>query len=235
MLARDVIQATSVDLNDQEPGYEYTHWPYEQLRHYLFEAMQQICQVAHKLFLQRKIIKLESGATWYKACCDCDQIIRIIGEVDDTGNLLHTLRRIDDNPDNEWPTDVSNACSISDKDYEMEGYSISRTDDTYFQVVPAIPDGAVRYVMLECFVGIHDLADDYDVSWRFVSMVKMWMLGRAYMMDSENTSALFQLGERYISLWGKMFGELLTNMDKEDKEKEIGNDNMGAVPNNSSQ
>lgn len=235
MLVPDVIRSVSLDLNDQEPGNEYIHWPYEQLRHYLFEAMQQISQVAHKLFTQRKIVKVESGATWHKACCECDQIIRIIGETDADGNLLHTLRRIQDNPDNEWPVALSDMCPVTDDTYEMEGYSISNIDDTYFQVIPAVPEGSVRYVMIECFVGVHEITDNYDVGWRFVAMVRMWMLGRAYMMDSENTQAVFQLGAQYIQLWAKLLEELRARLDSEEKEKKIGNDSVGAVSNNSSQ
>lgn len=233
MLVPDIVRAVSLDLNDQEPGNEYIHWPYEQLRHYLFEAMQQISQVAHKLFIQRKIVKVESGATWQKACCDCDQIIRIIGETDADGNLLHTLRRIQDNPDNEWPVSLSALCIVTGETYEMEGYSISSIDDTYFQVVPAVPAGVVRYVMLECFVGVHEITDNYNVSWRFVTMVKLWMLGRAYMMDSENTPAVFELGAKYMALWDRQMQLLVSALDSEEKEKKIGNDSVGAVSNSS--
>lgn len=229
MLVPDLIQSVSMDLNDQEPGNEYIHWPYEQLRHYLFEAMQQICQAAHKLFIQRKIVQVEGGATWHKACCECDQIIRVIGETDADGNLLHTLRRIQDNPDNEWPVSIPDMCPVTDETYKMEGYSISNIDDTYFQVVPAVPEGSTRYIMLECFVGIHQITDEYDVSWRFVAMVKMWMLARAYMMDSENTPAVFQMGAKYMDLWLKMYAELQANMESEEKEKKIGNDSVGTV------
>lgn len=233
MLVPDIIRSVSLDLNDQEPGNEYIHWPYEQLRHYLFEAMQQISQVAHKLFIQRKIIKVESGATWQKACCDCDQIVRIIGETDANGNLLHTLRRVQDNPDNEWPVSVPDMCPVTSDTYEMDGYSISSIDDTYFQIIPAVPKGAVRYIMLECFVGVHEITDEYDVLWRFVTMVKMWMLGRAYMMDSENTPAVFELGTKYMALWDKQLQLLVAALDSEEKEKKIGNDSVGAVSNDS--
>lgn len=229
MLVPDLILSVSMDLNDQEPGNEYIHWPYEQLRHYLFEAMQQICQVAHKLFTERKIVTVQGGAVWQRACCECDQIIRVIGETDANGNLLHTLRRIQDNPDNAWPVSIPDLCPVTDETYEMEGYSISNIDDTYFQVIPAVPAGSTRYVMLECFVGVHEITDNYNVLWRFVAMVKMWMLARAYMMDSENTQGVFQLGERYMALWAQMFQALSAEMDKEEKEKTIGNDSVGAV------
>lgn len=233
MLVPDLVKSVSLDLNDQEPGNEYIHWPYEQLRHYLFEAMQQISQVAHKFFIERKIVEVKGGATWQRACCDCDQIIRVIGETDADGNLLHTLRRIQDNPDNEWPVELSSMCLVTDETYEMEGYSISNVDDTYFQVIPAVPAGSVRYVMLECFVGVHNITDEYDVSWRFVHLVRMWMLGRAYMMDSENTQAVFQLGTQYMKLWETELQLLIALVAKEDKEKTIGNDSVGAVSNSS--
>lgn len=224
MLAQQVILSVSIDLNDQEPGHEYIHWSYEQLRQYLLEAMQQICQVAHKLFIRRKIVRVESGATWQKACCDCDQIIRVIGETDEDGNLLHTLRRIQDNPDNQWPIAVADICPVTDETYEMEGYSISNIDDSYFQVVPAVPEGSVRYIMLECFVGVHAMPDDYEINWRLVSLCRMWMIGRAYMMDSENNQGVFELGQRYLQMYEKLFQQFSQTIDAEEKEKYIGND-----------
>lgn len=224
MLAQQVILSVSIDLNDQEPGHEYIHWSYEQLRQYLLEAMQQLCQASHKLFIRRKIVKVEGGATWQKSCCDCDQIIRVIGEVDENGNLLHTLRRIQDNPDNAWPVSVPDLCPVTDETYEMEGYSISNIDDSYFQVVPAVPPGSTRYIMLECFVGVHAMPDDYEIHWRLVSACRMWMIGRAYMMDSENTPAVFELGQRYLQMYETLFQQLNHNIDEEEKEKYIGND-----------
>lgn len=234
MMVPDVIRSVSMDLNDQEPGNEYIHWPYEQLRHYLFEALQQLVQAAHKLFIERKIVEVKGGATWQRACCECDQIVRIIGETDAEGNLLHTLRRIQDNPDNEWPVSIPDMCPVTDETYEMEGASISSVDDTYFQVVPAVPEGSVRYIMLECFVGVHELTDEYNVHWRLVPIVKLWMLGRAYMMDSENNPAVFQLGTQYISLYEKLMGQLIKSLDDEEKEKYIGNNSVGAVSSNAS-
>lgn len=231
MLAQQVILSVSIDLNDQEPGHEYIHWSYEQLRQYLLEAMQQLSQVAHKLFIKRKIMKVESGATWHKACCDCDQIIRVIGETDADGNLLHTLRRIQDNPDNEWPVSIPDMCPVTDETYEMEGYSISNIDDSYFQVVPAVPEGSVRYIMLECFVGVHVMPDEYDIHWRLVTACRMWMIGRAYMMDSENNQAVFELGQRYLTLYEKLYQQLEKTLDAEAKEKTIGDDfGVGTSP-----
>lgn len=223
MLAQQVILSVSIDLNDQEPGNEYIHWSYEQLRQYLLEAMQQLSQVAHKLFIKRKIMRVESGATWHKACCDCDQIIRVIGETDADGNLLHTLRRIQDNPDNEWPVSIPDMCPVTDETYEMEGYSISNIDDSYFQVVPAVPEGSVRYIMLECFVGVHAMPDNYDIHWRLVTACRMWMIGRAYMIDSENNQAVFELGQKYIMLYDKQLEQLKANLNTEEEEKHIGN------------
>lgn len=61
------------------------------------------------------------------------------------------------------------------------------------------------------------------------------MLGRAYMMDSENTQSVFQLGANYIKIWETQLQSLIASMNQEEKEKEIGNDSVGAVSDNSNQ
>lgn len=232
-MVRDIVASVSLDLNDQEPGNEYIHWPYAQLMGYLFEALQQIAPFAKKFFTHRKQVKVAPGSTWQKACCDCDQIMRVIGEVDANGKLLHTLRRIQDNPDNEWPVATGRLCPAqkSCAGYEMDGYSISSVDDSYFQVVPPVPANCERYILMECFTGVHCLTDNYDVYWRFVPMCKMYMTGRAYMVDSENNPAVFQLGVSYLERFDKLFAKFLAEMELEKQEKCIGADNcMGAVP-----
>lgn len=233
-MVTDLVRSVSIDLNDQEPENEYIHWPYAQLRGYLFEALQQIAPYTKKFFTHRKRVKVKPGATWQRVCCDCDQIVRVIGEVDKDGKLLHTLRRIQDNPDNEWPVATGRLCpAMKDPDkYEMDGYSISNIDDTYFQVVPPVPEGAERYILLECFTGVHCITDNYDVYWRFVPLCKIYMLARAYMMDSENNPAVFQMGATYMDRFDKLFAKLLAEMEKEKQEKCIGADDcVGAVPN----
>lgn len=229
ILARDIIREVSLDLNDQEVGYEYTHWPSEQLKSYLFEALVQLSQQLHKLFTKRVVMKVEPGGVWQKACCECDQIVRVVGETNADGTkILHTLRRVDDNPDNEWPVDTARLCVP--EPYEMDGYSISKVDDTYFQIMPPPPEGEDKYVMLECFQGVRSIEDDTQVLWRLYPIVKQWMLGRAYLVDQENNPAIAQLAKIHLDLYAQLFKTIVQDMKDEEEEKSIGS--VRAVQNN---
>lgn len=222
MTARDIIGAVSFDLNDQEPGYEFEHWTYEMLKQYLLEALIDLSQTFYRFFIRRYVVKAESGGVWQQACCDCDQVVRVVGETDETGQkILRTLIRITDNPDNEWPTDTEKICLKDPDEYQMVGYSISDTDGKYFRLVPPPTDGKDHYVAIECYTHIHSASDDDIIFWRFIPIVKEWMLARAYMVDGENNPAIFQLGKNHLEMYDMLVKRLLARSETEEEEKDF--------------
>ena len=61
MTVQDIIGDVSRDLNDQEPGYEYTRWSVAQLQSYLSEALINDSYLLKDLFHTEKIVRLMPG------------------------------------------------------------------------------------------------------------------------------------------------------------------------------
>lgn len=222
MNAEEIIRAVSFDLNDQEPGNEYIHWSYSMLKHYLLEALIDLSQTFYKFFIKRYVTEVKTGGLWQQACCGCDSIIRVVGETNADGTeLKNTLIRITDNPDNDWPTNIDDICKRGADEYRMVGYSISNTDDRYFRVIPPPSDDKIHYVMIECYAHVHGVEDNTEIFWRFIPIVKEWMLGRAYMIDGENNPAIFQLGKQHIEMYDMLVKRLHASVEAEEKEKDF--------------
>lgn len=224
MTATQIIRAVSADLNDQEPGYEFEHWSSPMLKHYLLEALIQLSQIFPELFIKRFTVKVEPGGVWQRACCECDQILRIVGETNKEGTeIIRTLARVADNPRNEWPTGVGDICPRDPDTYKMVGASISNSDGRYFRVMPPVPaEGVPHYISLECYAHVHGIEGTDEVHWRLIPAVKMWMLARAYMVDGENSPAMAQLAERYMNLYDSTVKILRGALEAEEEEKNFG-------------
>lgn len=194
MNGADIIKEVSLDLNDQEPGYEYTRWSVPQLQSYLREALLHIGKRMRSWFTERLVLEVLPGADWQKGCV-CEDIIRIVGESTKDGRIIRTLRRLDDDDENTWPSDPYR-CAVVGKDYKMESYSISRTDGSLFRVIPPVPYGSKKYVVAECYVEPDgDLAK--DVRSDAVMIVKQWMLYRSLSVDSENNPTITALAKEH--------------------------------------
>lgn len=202
MKVSNVIREVSLDLNDQEPGYEYTHWTYEQLKTYLAEALLMVSERFSDKFVQHKVVKLSPGEVWQKAC-DCERIERVLGEVTEDGeHIIRRLSRVEDDETNTWSGPASQ-CHMGG---DLTGYSISSTVDTLFRVYPGVSrtDRKEHYVLVECYVEPDGYDDDTNIPATLVSIVKQWMLYRALSMDSENNPAITQLAASHRDTYFKL-------------------------------
>lgn len=224
MTNADIIREVSLDLNDQEPGYEFTRWSRRQLQSYLTEALVQVSQQLEDWFVAQVVVKLEVGGDWQKAC-DCTSIIRIDGESTADGRVIRYLRRLDDIEENIWPGEVQR-CAARSRDYKMESYTIDSHDETQFRIYPPVPSGADRFVSLKCHK-IPDGSENDTVPPKAVAMVKQWMLYRALSVDSENNPTITQLANTHK----ETFFTLLAAAVELKREEEKRYDSLRTVPN----
>mgnify|MGYP003294269231 CR=1 FL=1 len=224
MTNSDIIRDVSLDLNDQEPGYEYTRWTRRQLSSYLKEALVQISQQLEDWFVSQVVVKLEPGGDWQKAC-DCTSIIRIDGESTADGHVVRYLRRLEDIEEFTWPGAVQR-CPISVRDYKLESYTIDSNDETQFRVFPPVPSGADRFVTLKCHK-IPEGNDEDTVPAKAVAMVKQWMLYRALSVDSENNPSIIQLANNHKETFFTLLGTAVEKKREEEKRY----DSLRTVPN----
>lgn len=224
MRADEVIRAVSRDLNDQEPGYEYTHWPKDQLAEYLHEALVQLSAQFQKFFVAQRVVEVRPGGGWQRAC-GCSQVLRVIGEVSKDGRqTIRLLSHLRDDPDLVWAGAVGR-CEWAH--YELESYSISTTDNSLFRILPALPRGSKpRYVLVECYASPDAVVDSTDVPGRLMPMVKQWMMARAYMVDSENNQTVLQLADQHMKIYNMLVQQAQAVFEREEAE----NGSVRAVP-----
>lgn len=220
MKSGDIIREVSQDLNDQEPGYEYTTWPKEQLRSYLYEVTTQLAVLFRKLFLVRRVVRVKAGGLWQRAC-ECEQIIRIVGEVTEDGEqLINYLSNVADDTRLMWAGGIER-CPVASMHgkYTMTGYSISNVDGATFKVYPPIPRGeADHFVLVECFDSPDEVPDDFNIPTRLVALVKQWMLMRAYAVDSENNQLIVQISENHKATYNRLLELELAALQREEAE-----------------
>lgn len=200
MLVSAIIRSVSLDLNDQEPGHEYVRWTVEQLQNYLQEALVELASVAPHYFTKQKVVRLQHGTRWHQAC-DCTHVIRVLGESDRDGNIIQPLVRRNDDDANTWTTNLKKCTSPT---AQLQSYSISKTDDSYYKVYPPVLPGVERWVVLECYTEPDGDLND-DVPQRFLAAIRQWMLYRAYDMDAENNQLVQTIAakhkETYLMLY----------------------------------
>lgn len=195
MTGLDVIREVSLDLNDQEPGHEYTHWTREQLQSYLKEAVIHVSGYNRDWFTATVTVKVQPGGDWQSAC-DCTKILRIYGESDKDGHVKRYLRRTDDIEKDIWPGALQR-CIAPNAPYTMEAYTVNSSDGgASFKIYPPVPEHEARYVSLLCYKRPNGELDE-EVPEDAVMAVKQWMLYRAYALDSENNSAIVQLADKH--------------------------------------
>lgn len=219
MKAARIIEDVSRDLNDQELGYEFTRWTQVQLASYLREAVLDAAPYVKDLFLAKKVVRVEPGVGWQKAC-SCDDILKIDGVSNADGRLLYTLHRISDDADWDWDGGLPGRCA-DPSSWRGRGYVVNSVDDSEFRVVPPKPAGTPdAYVLVRCYDVPEDVTEDTDVPSELVAAVKQWMLWRALSVDSENNAAITELAVRHRQSYTDLLNRMIQRRKDEEAERE---------------
>ncbi len=174
MVMSEVIREISLDLNDQEMGYEYTRWTIDQLKNYVQEGLSIIGRPLKSLFSADFIIEIDPGAGWQVAC-DCTVIERIVGETDSYGNVIQYLSRSLDKEENTW-AGRPQRCINNPNAYRMIGYTVSEDDQNEFRIYPPAPPGIKRYVWVKCFKAPTSFSFDDDIPGEVVPIIKQCLI-----------------------------------------------------------
>ena len=215
MLARAIVRDVSVDLNDQTPGYEFLRWPASQLQAYLQEAFMYLLDYVHDLYQDRVVVELAPGAGWQEAC-ECEEIVRVLGESTRSGRIIRRLNRLDDDETLEWDSGYKN-CGFSSSS-QLYGYILSSTDSSLFRVVPDVKPGKPKYVVLECYKDPEVPTETTDIPDELVMAIKQWMLWRALSVDSENNSAIIQLASQHRETYFALYQSLVKRYEERKRD-----------------
>lgn len=220
MIASAIIEDVSLDLNDAVQGFAFVRWTREQLESYYREAFSTISKGLREPFIHNEVVKVRQGGGWQKACEHCTTILRVLYECSETGVPIGPLVNATDTSEVIWTGPFISPCMRAHKSrYVMRTYTLSTTDSTLFQVYPPVPEGADKWVMLECY-SEPDLYDmTVDVPDHFVAAIKQWMLYRALAVDSENNPAITQLAVQHRDTHFELMKLLMSMREKELNER----------------
>lgn len=215
-----IIKQVSLDLNDQVDGYEYTRWSQEQLLSYVREAVIDASVMLKHLFYKQVLVKVEQAAVWQKPC-DCTEIIRVIGEADETGRIVRMLLPMQDNDAGMFGNELSRCVTTKLSEYAMSRYSLYAPDHAFFRVYPPVPVGVDKWVMLECFVRpiVEDMG--FNVPDELVTLVKHWVIYRALMVDSENNATVTEVAMNHFKVHQELFKGLMALRARETADDSV--------------
>lgn len=214
----DIIREVSLDLNDQEPGHEYVRWPFVQLHSYLREGLIDVSYRLKDLFTSSVVVEVESGEYWQKACT-CTKVLRVVGLSTPQGRITRRLRRYLDTDEFIWAGAPEAPCPVQrGKDYLPHGYSINAEDHSRFRLIPSVPYGEKRHVVIECYRQPTGNDKHSSVPDEIVPMLKQWMLYRAMMVDSENNAAIVSVGKQHQETYFQLLKLALADREEEDKQ-----------------
>ena len=218
MKAARIIEDVSRDLNDQELGYEFTRWTQVQLASYLREAVLDAAPYVKDLFLEKKVVRVEPGGGWQKAC-SCTEILKIEGVSDADGRLLYSLQRLPDDDSYDWDGRRPGRCSMPP--WRGRGYAINSVEDSEFRIAPPLAGGEPdAYVLVRCYAVPEDVTEDTDVPSELLAAVKQWMLYRALSVDSENNAAITELAMRHRQSYTDLLNRMIQRRKDEEAERE---------------
>lgn len=196
------------DLNDDEAGHENTTWPENQIREWVEEGVSLVFDKRPDLFIQRVVIEV-ANCSLIQETCDCDTIRRVIGQVNEKGRLLKTLRQRGLEVSFEW---TGKACrrkgTIGRGTFRLESYAIDTVSDTLY-VWPEAPPGERVWIEVEC--SHRPTADEMDDdSIPLPSGVdvaaKQWALWRAKSMDMEISASAMAAAQQHYRAFFEALG-----------------------------
>lgn len=236
MTGKDLIYALSLDLNDQEPGFEYCRWTAFQLGTYVREGLAHMVADARLApdgmtdeWIHTVVVKLKDTIGWQSACdCGCEIILRVNGISTSAGEITQVLPRLDDDEEMVWQSYSGPTCSPSptttddddsssdtqdgdadsDCPFQYQGYIINEDKPCEFKIVPPQGGETTEYASVECYMApsIDDLYDEIPDSW--VGPIKQWALYRALAVDSENNSTVASVALTHRETFFKLVEDL---------------------------
>jgi hypothetical protein len=188
LLSRYLLEIAH-DLNDAEPGHEFSRWGQPQLLAWVNEAQCNAFTLRPDAFVHTVVMKLAPGSD--QKPCDCTVIRRIVGQVDAQGNLLGGyLPKRSDVATYRWSKPGCPAPTSGP--FRLTGYNQDPLENGLFRVVPPVPPGQDVYLKLTCTslpaplsMGDLDLSTD---DCRIITASKQWVLFRALMRDDTSTT-----------------------------------------------
>ena len=206
MIASEIIQSVSRDLDDQYPGDEFTRWTEAELLEYLNDGEGVIVFFKPQAYQSDIVFKLSAGSR-QTLPSNVLEYIRPIMNMGPTGihegdSIYPIEGGVMDNAVPGWRSSSKSAQTVH--------IVFDRVDRKSFDVYP--PSNGLGYIKIVCSLlptRLTSTAQDINLSDEYVQPLKAFMLFRAHYQDSKSSGQSLQ---RSMESW-QFFLELLGRKD----------------------
>jgi len=199
------------DLNDAEPGHEFTIWSREQLLRYHNEGLCLVATLRPDMFTKTLVVKVDP-CTEDQTLCDCSVVHKVIGQTDSAGRLLKPLRLRNTKSAMTW---TGAKCATPRRVTQLKEYALDVSTNKV-SVYPALSPGVDAWIKVECTTTPTPLTldgtGDGVERCAFSAAVLQWVMYRAKEID-ELSPALRAASKEHFTNFGNILGMVKASDD----------------------
>ena len=192
------------DLNDAEPGHEFTIWSREQLLRYHNEGLCLVASLRPDMFTKTLNVKVDPCVE-EQTVCECTVVHKVIGQSDIRGRVLRPLRLRNTKSAMVW---TGNKCIAPRKNTVLKEYSIDASTNKV-SIYPPISAGVDTWIKVECTTVPESLTLDSTgenmIRCAFSAAILQWVMYRAKEID-ELSPALRAAAKDHFTTFGNILG-----------------------------
>lgn len=163
----DFLRSIVAQLGDDRPGKPFMRYPMSLVLAFYNEAMCFVATNRPDLFTEIVIVKLQPGIFQDARCCDCNNVLELVAQVDAQGNILRKLDTADatssSGQQSRWFRPVCRTVPAdggAPPPYVLSTYEIQLDMNGVFSVDPPLPPGVDAWVAVKCVKNPLAASDD---------------------------------------------------------------------------
>lgn len=196
---KTAVETVSIQLNDQEKGFEYTRWPLTQLIEYANEALIQVSLHRPDAFTTVTNVQLQpgvqqslpAGVTGLASVLSNNDPQNPLAVMRDDIGLVRTFNKKLCNYELDCSGNVV---------YKISSYSYDPRTPGYFYVSPPVPAGMnpapslpISAVTSPPTLDSTSWFNNIPVDTKYYNAILAWMLSKAYEVDTESETSFRQM------------------------------------------
>lgn len=153
MRVYDFLLTIASQLGDARPGAEFRRYTLRDLTAYYTEAMCFVAAHRPDLFTNYVVMKLQPGITQDARCCGCNDVRKVVAQIDEDGNTIKDLSdssTVGSDKSKWFRAPCKTSTSTGETVTAITGITITPGMNGNFDVSPPIKPGENVYVKLQC-------------------------------------------------------------------------------------
>lgn len=149
----DFLLTIASQLGDARPGAEFRRYTLRDLAAYYSEAMCFVATHRPDLFTNYLVMKLLPGSTQDARCCNCNNVISVVAQIDAAGNTIKDLSSANSSgkaDQSKWYRAPCKTIADGSSVTLISAVSITPGMNGQFDVSPPIKPGEDVWVKLQC-------------------------------------------------------------------------------------